>query len=68
MNKETVNYCVFRDDASMPTMYGIQSAGGVRTGHISTDYQEVNHLVQSCISGCLSQVHLCDVVEDFRRS
>ena len=37
-------YRVFVDEAARPRMYGIQSRGGVRVGHISTGFQEVNRL------------------------
>lgn len=61
-------YRVFVDEAARPRMYGIQSRGGVRVGHISTDFQEVNCLAECCNSAGLSPIHLADVVEDFRRS
>ena len=61
-------YRVFVDKAARPRMYGIQSGGGVRVGRISTDFQEVSRLAESCNSAGLSPIHLADVVEDFRRS
>lgn len=68
MSEKTVTYRVFLDDATMPPMYGIQTAEDVRAGRISTDYQEVSRLAQMCTSAALSPLHLWDVVEDFRRA
>ena len=68
MNNNRVMYRVFLDESARPQMYGIRSRGGVCVSRISTDFQEVNRLVECCNSAGLSPVHLADVVEDFRRS
>ena len=68
MRNHHKTYCVFLDVASRPHMYGIRGSNGVSVGRISTDFQEVNRLAESCNSAGLSPLHLADVVEDFRRS
>ncbi|MCI6362248.1 MAG: DUF6514 family protein [Intestinimonas butyriciproducens] len=49
-------------------MFGIRCGDGTHARGISTDYQEVYRLTQTCNRCRLSSVHLMDVVEDFRRS
>ena len=68
MRNNHKTYCVFRDVASHPQMYGIRGTNGICVGRISTDFQEVNRLAECCNSAGLSPVHLADVVEDFRHS
>ena len=64
MRNHHKTYCVFLDVTSRPHMYGIRGTNGVSVGRISTDFQEVNRLAESCNSA----LHLADVVDDFRRS
>lgn len=68
MRNHHKTYCVFLDVASRPHMYGIRGSNGVSVGRISTDFQEVNRLAETCNHAGLSPLHLADVVEDFRRS
>ena len=68
MRNHHKTYCVFLDVASRPHMYGIRGTNGACVGHISTDFQEVNRLADSCNSAGLSPLHLADEVDDFRRS
>lgn len=68
MSNRHIKYQVYLDGASRPQMYGIRGHNGICVGRISTDFQEVNRLVECCNSAGLSPVHLADVVEDFRRS
>ena len=68
MRNHHKTYCVFLDVASRPHMYSIRGSNGVSVGRISTDFQEVNRLAETCNHAGLSPLHLADVVEDFRRS
>ena len=51
MRNHHKTYCVFLDVASRPHMYGIRGTNGVSVGRISTDFQEVNRLAESCNTG-----------------
>ena len=68
MRQNHMMYRVFLDKASRPQMYGIRGRHGVCVKRISTDFYEVNRLVECCNSAGLSPLHLADVVDDFRRS
>lgn len=68
MDRSDARFRVCKDLDSVPPMFGIFCADGTRAPRISTDYQEVYRLVQTCNQLELSPLHLLDVVSDFRRS
>lgn len=63
-----ISYHIIRDESMMSVIYGVEASDGEAVHRLTTDFREINALVESFNQFQLSSVHLYEAVEDFRRT
>lgn len=68
MKNTQPRYQIYVDESDAPAMFGVVCRDGPMVSRLSTDYAEVERLVDALNRNRLSPEHFWDVIEDFRHS